>query len=85
MTVQQTSLEAYEDIKANLGSKQREVYEMLRSLGCANNAILAKKLSWSVNRITPRVLELREKGLVVQDSLRVCPLTKRMTMFWRVR
>lgn len=81
--VQQTSLEAYSSIEHKLGDKQLVVYNMLKNLECANNMILAKKLGWDINRITPRVLELRKIGVVVPDCIRLCPITKRMTWFWR--
>lgn len=82
--IQQTSLEAYEEIKKELGEKQLQVYSMLKNLESANNLILAKKLNWDINRITPRVLELRKMGLVVPDCIRMCPITKRMTWFWKI-
>jgi hypothetical protein len=40
------------------------LYE-LRYLVDATNAELAAKLGWPVNRITPRILELRKMGLVL--------------------
>ena len=83
--IQQTSLQAYSEVKPTLGEKQLIVYNMLKDLGAANNMILALKLGWSINRITPRILELRKLGLVDYDSLRTCPITKRSTIFWRVR
>lgn len=84
--IQQTSLHAYEDIKHNLGEKQLAVYNALKDLESANNKILAKKLGWEINRVTPRVLELRELGLVEKHSMRPCPFPpNRVTWFWRVR
>ena len=83
--IQDTSLMAYEEIKDTLGDKQKLVYDMLKGLGSANNMIIAKKLGWDINRVTPRVLELRQRGLVIKDSMRVCPITKRVTWFWRVK
>lgn len=81
---QETSLLAYREIEDKLGEKQKEVYNMLKNLGSANNSILAKKLGWEINRVTPRVKELREIGLVVTDCIRPCPITKRLSMFWRL-
>lgn len=82
---QETSLLAYLGIKPDLGEKQLLVYNMLKDLGSANNMILSRKLGWSINRVTPRVAELRERGLVIKDSYRVCPITKRFTIFWRCK
>ena len=81
--IQQTSLNAFNEIQPNLGEKQQKVYLMLKDLSVANNLILAKKLNWPINTVTPRVLELRQKGLIVKDSLRPCPISHRITWFWR--
>jgi hypothetical protein len=89
MSVQQTSLEAYQSIKYTgvLGNSQKIVYLALKDLGAANNLIISKKLGWGINRITGRINELRKFGYVIEDELspRDCPITKRKTMFWRVR
>lgn len=85
MTLQQTSLSAYESISPNLGEMQWEVYNALKDLGVANNKILSLKLGWDINRVTPRVNELVKANLVIEDSKRPDPKTKRMTIFWRVR
>lgn len=82
--VQQTSLDAYEEVKLDLGDRQLLVYNKLKDLECSNNMILSRILNLPINTITPRVLELREKGLVVADSVRKCPITKRASVFWRV-
>jgi hypothetical protein len=81
---QQTSLAAYQEIQSEIGRKQTYVLIMLKNLEVANNTILAKKLGWSINTVTPRVLELREKGMITQDSIRDCPITHRKTIFWRI-
>lgn len=82
--IQQTSLEAFESIKFSLGEKQLIVYNMLKDLSIANNTILAKKLGWPINRITPRINELRKMRYVTQDSIRICPITKKSTIFWKI-
>lgn len=80
-----TSLKAYEDIQGKLGEAQLKVYLCLEDLESANNTIIAKRLGWSINRVTPRIKELRDSGFVEEDCIRMCPVTKRMTWFWRVR
>ena len=82
--MQQTSISAYHDIKETLGERQIAVYECLKDLESANNNIIARKLKLPINRITPRVHELRERGLVVKDCIRPCPITKKLTWFWRL-
>lgn len=83
--IQQTSLSAYDDVKLRLGDKQMQVYLCLKDIGVANNLILSKRLKWDINRVTPRVLELREMGIIIKDSMRPCPITKRISWFWRIK
>lgn len=48
-----------------LTHKQLEVLICLKNeLGQATNRMIAKKLGWDINRVTGRVRELRDKGLV---------------------
>lgn len=82
--IQPTSLLAYDHIQKNLGEKQLKVYLCLEDLESANNSILAKKLGWPINRVTGRVKELRDAGVVVIDCMRECPITHRLTYFWKV-
>lgn len=83
--IQQTSIKAFESIQKSLGDRQKKVYLALCDLQAANNLILARRLGLPINQVTPRVLELRKLGLVIKDSMRPCPITKRITWFWRVR
>jgi len=89
MTVQETSLEAYLGVKPRLGEKQKEVYRLLKNATRVGfdmtNMEIAQALKWSINRVTPRVYELREKGLVVLSQKRLCSVTGRRAMAWRVR
>lgn len=83
MVVQQTSLEAYIGL-TNIGQRQAQVYYALKELGKANNLMIAKKLNLPINQVTPRVLELRQKGIIVQEMSYPCPYTHKLTMFWRI-
>lgn len=61
--IDSNSLEAYESIKPTLSNRQRFVFEALRN-NPASNKTLAKRIGLPINQITPRILELRKKGLV---------------------
>jgi len=62
--VQYTSLLAYMDVLQDLGDKQRQVFKALCNIQPASNRQIALYLGWSINRVTPRVLELRKLGKV---------------------
>jgi DNA-binding MarR family transcriptional regulator len=92
--VQETSLLAYDKMRhhGRIGRSQSIVLERIR-LATLNwepyhditNAELGDALGWSINRITPRVLELREMGLVERSSVRQCTFTRNMANAWRAR
>jgi predicted ArsR family transcriptional regulator len=64
--VQQTSLQAYfNEVKPKLNQKQHEVYRAFEEYGPCTNKQLAEITGKPVNTITPRVLELRTKGFLV--------------------
>lgn len=73
--IQDTSLWAYARATQNLGKKQKEVLDALRFFPDATNAELAARLNWPVNRITPRVLEIRKMGLILDAGKRTCKVT----------
>lgn len=77
-----TSLEAYQSIE-NIGSKQAAVLSAINALGAPTNREIAEHLGWEINRVTPRCLELRERGLVVESDTRQCTIGARNAKTWR--
>jgi Response regulator containing a CheY-like receiver domain and an HTH DNA-binding domain len=84
--MQQTSLDTYWDIESKLGNRQVKVLEFLShwKYGLTNNEI-ARELGIPINQITPRVFELRQKGLVEEACKRSCSVTGRTALVWIVR
>lgn len=63
----QKSINSYEKLIKNntLSIRQTEVLKCLKQeLKQGTNRMIAKKLGWDINRVTGRITELREKGLV---------------------
>ena len=83
--IQNTSLEAFYKIQSSLGRAQKEVLAALRTQPNATNAEIAWMLKWSINRVTPRVWELRSSdvGLIEEVGKRKCRVTKRSAIAWR--
>jgi len=71
LSVRQTSIEAYECIYDDLGKKQKEVYDVIESSDGLCNQDIAEILGWGINRVTPRVKELRDFGLVRQGGYKL--------------
>jgi len=84
MTITQTSLLAYAEAQQNPGNKQLGVYEMIRHYGPMCNQWIASRLNWPINTVTPRVQELRKKGLVKKDHVGRDPHTGRLVIYWSI-
>lgn len=89
MTVATTSLKAYrEDVEGNLGERQELVYNAIKLYSTkgsdVTNSELAQVLNVPINTITPRVFELRQKGLVRQAQQRKCNVTGRTAIAWEI-
>jgi len=81
--VTQTSLEAFEKIKKELGRRQKDVYGALQELGEADNLTLSKHLNLPINSITGRIFELREKKLVGVSKVDKSKITGRRVIWWK--
>ena len=84
--IQQTSLEAWHDIQRDLGRRQAQVFNIFVTHPCFNytNTELSRILGLPINQITPRVFELRQRGLLVEATRRVCNVTGRVVIAWRL-
>lgn len=81
--VRLTSLIAYTEVIEKLGERQLQILKALSEIQPATNMMIAEYLGWSINRVTPRCLELRKDGIVELHSVGNCTITGRRTMFWR--
>ena len=79
-----TSLMAYIEVHPTLGDRQARVLSLLERGERLTNMEIAQALGWSINRVTPRVKELRELGLVKLDGYRECSVTGRTACLWTV-
>ena len=69
----------------NLGDKQQKVLDTLYLRDDWTFQELANYLGWSVNRVVPRVFELRQLGFVVAGEKRACSVTGYPATPWRVK
>lgn len=81
--IQQTTLWAYRKLE-KIGRKQRMCYDSILRLGSASNYDIAADLEWEINRVTGRVKELRELGLVQEAYKAMHPITERTVIYWEV-
>lgn len=62
--MQQTSLNAYQGSDRSRQTARGVIYAILKKIQPAHNQQIAKELGWEINRVTGRIKELRELGLV---------------------
>jgi len=84
--VNDKSIESYKKLFKNneITQKHLEVLQILRQeLGFGTNRMIAKALGWDINRVTGRVTELREKGLIVYAGAYLDTETNRTVNLWK--
>ena len=80
---QQTSIWALQALR-DLTGRQAAVYNFIRHHGPISNLEIAERIGLPINSITPRVFELRAKGLVREAERGVSPITGRTVIMWEV-
>lgn len=84
--IQDTSIKSYrEDALPTLAQRHAEVMKALLRLNEATNSELANELGWTINRVTPRVHELRKLGKISEVGKRPCKITGRTAYVWTVK
>lgn len=75
--VRDTSLMAFTKILPTLSKRQETVYRIFKQFPSLNftNAEVADMLGVQHHTVSPRVAELRDMGLIVEVSRRVCTVT----------
>jgi hypothetical protein len=83
--VSETSILALKNLKPKLNHMQNLVLNGLRTLELANNKMIAEYLNLSINQVTGRMVELRDKFKFVTFSHKgPCPYTSQLTDFWKL-
>jgi len=82
--IQNTSRQAFEEVKKNLGQRQEQVYFCLKKIQPATNLMISKKIKLPINSITPRIKELRDKKLVGVAFEDKDLFTGRKAIYWRI-
>jgi len=83
--IQDTSLLAYQKVQVN--KRQQQILNFFKRYPKHynwTNMEIANRLNWSINRVTPRVGELRKKGLLVTALKRSCTVTGNTAYAWRL-
>jgi hypothetical protein len=83
-----TQLEAFHALK-NLSGKRKIVYDEIKRFtkdpryrGLTNREI-ADRLGWEINRVTGRVTELFDRGIILTNETRLHAATNRNHTVWK--
>ena len=85
--IQDSTLDAFKEIKNNrtIEGRHLEVYRAISKMGACSNSMIADYLKLNINQVTGRTNELRNYFKVVGFAKKdICPITKRMVIFWKV-
>ena len=86
--IKQKSTDSYKQLfdEGGISTRQAQVLKVLhQELGQATNRMIAKKLDWDINRVTGRISELREKGLVEHAGDYKDTETDRTVNLWKCK
>ena len=84
------NIKKFENKMKNINNKTIESYQkaevlkcLTQELGSGTNRMIAKKLGWDINRVTGRINELRNKGLVIYSGDFYDAETNRTVNVWK--
>ena len=80
--IRKTQVNSLKKLK-NIEGKRKTVYDIIKVKGKATNRMIAKELGWDINRVTGRVTELVNLGLVNTDETHYDSETKRTVTLWK--
>ena len=82
--IRQTQLDSFNEILKTISDKQATVLNVVKDdLKMATNRMIAKKLGWEINRVTGRVTELVNRGLLVSAGIYKDKETNRTVTLWK--
>lgn len=79
-----TSRTAYREVIPTLNERQAVVLSLLEGSRPLTNTEIADQLGWEINRVTPRIHELRALGQVKDFGKRRCSKTGRKAYQWGI-
>ncbi len=81
--VTDTSKQAYREILPDLGGREQQVLNALKTIGCGNNKMIANIIHLGINQVTARMFDLRDFGYVTFSHEAPCPFTQYNTRWYK--
>ena len=84
----QTQVDSLKQLKPKIGKRRQDVYNAIIHLNnsihiAATNRMIAKHLGWDINRVTGRVTELVNLGMVTTNGTHKDLNTNRTVTVWK--
>ncbi|MGD1848316.1 MAG: hypothetical protein ACFB10_23225 [Salibacteraceae bacterium] len=70
--------------RLRLGNSQRQVLDTILELGVCHNKQIARCLGWEIHRVSGRVSELRDLGLLERAGAIRSSETNRRVILWKL-
>ena len=81
--VRATQVDSLKKLKPTVGMKQKTVYGVIKTKGKVTNRMIAQHLGWDINRVTGRVTELVNLGMVTAEGTHKDKQTNRTVTLWK--
>ena len=75
-------MNSLKQLQPTLGDKQKTIYTLIKKKGPMTNRQIARNLGWDINRVTGRVTELVNKGMVKASGTHFDKQTNRTVTLW---
>lgn len=82
--MQDTSLDAFTEVRKTLGKRQQLVLDAIREMGNATDLEVSSHLGITIRSIGPRRNELLHMNLVKKIETRQCKISKGTAIAWGV-
>ena len=82
--IRKTQIESLKETLKTVSDRQKSVLSTLTIAGPCTNREISKLLGWDINRITGRITELVNLGLVTTDGTKKDLETNRTVTLWKV-
>ena len=82
--IRKKQVESFKETLKTISDRQKSVLGALTVAGPSTNRELAKLLNWDINRITGRITELVNLGLVTTEGTKKDLETNRTVTLWKV-
>jgi DNA-binding MarR family transcriptional regulator len=82
--IRQTQSDSFKETLKTISDKQATVLKVVKdNLKMATNRMIAKELGWEINRVTGRVTELVNRGLLISAGIYKDKETNRTVTLWK--